>query len=429
MAQPAPQPASSDKKSAEAKQRGIDVMCNAAGLLALSIGTCVPARAPMVLAMKGGDAASTAQTMGLMSTAAAAAELLMNPILGGLSDKYGRKPFLVMAPAVTAVLHTAVFAMPKTLSVNFMDRVISGALIFGFTTPLGAALQDLIFSKPPTMAELGQIGAAGGKLGSNFGLGFCLGPLLGSKLGGEKAFGVSAVLFALTAAYVAKNFEETLPENERKEFDPTSITPFSFVKLFQTKAMATLAATIGLSSFGEYSNIYDINFLFMKTVMGWGQQQVGLFAAAFGASQILGGRVSKAVIESAGQETYSKLGFAAYIVGFACVGSAKSAVRLGLSLFFLMFGHQRSGEASALLTAHAGAKGMGRGEVTAASANLAAALKIIAPLMYARVFAHNTSGGRNRPGSPYFLICAFLVAAQAVFMSYDRDSLKKATAK
>merc|ERR1719223_791011 len=143
------------------------------------------------------------------------------------------------------------------------------------------------------------MGAAGGKVGSYFGLGFAFGPLLGSKLGGEKAFAVSSLLFAATAAYVAQNFEETLPESDRKDFDIKAVSPFSFLKLFQTKSMAVLSGVLGLSSFAEYANIYDINFLFLKTVMGYGQEQVGRFAAAFGVSQILGGRLSKSVIESA----------------------------------------------------------------------------------------------------------------------------------
>lgn len=409
-----------EERQEEELDRRTAVMCQAGGLIALSIATCVPARAPLVLSMMNGDAAATAQTMGLMSTAAAAIEVLMNPVLGRLSDKYGRKPFLVMAPCVTAALHLGVAAAPKNLKMNFADRCISGALIFGFMSPMAASFQDLWARK-----DLTKMAGNLAKYGSNIGLGFAAGPLIGAKLGGEKAFAVSALLFLSTAGFIVTNFEETLPEQERKEFDITAINPFSFVKLFQTSPMRTLSATIGLSSFAEYANIYDINFLFLKTVMGWGQEQVGKFAASFGVTQILGGLFSKKIIESVGLDKYSKMAFAAYIAGFGLLGSSKNAAQLAGALFCLLFGHQRALEAGTLLGEHAAAKGMGRGEIQGAQANLLAMLKIIAPLMYGKFFAYSTSGGRSKPGAPYFLICAFLVAAQGTFMTYDRSSLPK----
>merc|ERR1712183_623313 len=136
----------------------------------------------------------------------------------------------------------------------------------------------------------------------------------------------------------------------------------------------------------------------------------------------IGGALSKQLIQSAGQENYTKLAFAAYILGFGLLGSAKSVQQFALSLFFLMFGHQQNTEAGNLLAVHATAQGMGKGEVTAAGGNLVAVLKLIAPLLYARVFAFNTSGGRKRPGSPYFLICVFLMLSQLVFSTYDKKS-------
>merc|ERR1712039_246259 len=138
--------------------------------------------------------------------------------------------------------------------------------------------------------------------------------------------------------------------------DPSAINPFSFVKLF-TQAMAKLSSVLGLGSFGEYANIYDINFLFMKTVMGYGQNEVGLFATGFGVTQIGGGVVGKKMIEKLGQEGCTKLGNAAYIIGFALLGTAKGAKQLAVALFCLMFGHGRSGYPGILLSELATEKG------------------------------------------------------------------------
>lgn len=407
-----------DMRSEAELDKRLNVMCVSAGIMALSISICVPARAPLILAMKKGDASATAKTMGLMSSTAALLEIFMNPVLGRLSDKYGRRPFLMLGPAVTAILHTLVALFPTNLTLNFADRCISGAFIFAFVAPMQAALQDLLAGRDMT-----KLAITGARLGSNFGLGFAAGPFIGSKLSGGKAFAASAAIFLTNFAYIAANFKETLPEDKRKEFDITAINPFSFVHLFKTRAMATLSAVIGFSSFAEYANIYDINFLFMKTVMGYGQEQVGRFAGAFGITQILGGRISKKLMETIGLPSYSSLAYAAYFVGFVVMGSAKNAAMLGAALTCMTFGHQRASEAGILLAAHGTAAGMGRGEIQGAQGNLLAVLKIMAPILYGRLFAWSTSEGRSSPGSPYYLICAFLAAAQATFLTYDRSSL------
>ena len=255
------------------EQSTVKSMSFAGFLMAVAIAMCVPARAPLVLALKKGDAAATAKAMGLMSTAAAAIEFMLNPALGRLSDQYGRKPFLLMATLVNAFLHTLVAAFPRTLSLNVLDRAISGAMIFAFFNPIHASMQDLFAGE-----SLKKLGMAGASLGSAFGFGFALGPLLGAKLGGAKAFAGSTLMYLATAACIAFTFEETLEKKNRKEFDIRAANPFSFLKLFSTPKMATLMASGGLNSFGEYANIYDINFLYLKTVLGYGQNEVGMFA-------------------------------------------------------------------------------------------------------------------------------------------------------
>merc|ERR1719408_622759 len=80
-----------------------------------------------------------------------------------------------------------------------------------------------------------------------------------------------------------------------------------------------------------------------------------------------------------------------------------------------MFGHGRAAYPSMLLNEHAANRGMGRGEIGAACGNFLAVLKIIAPMLYGRLFAWATSNGRNLPGLPYLAICMFVTAAQGVF--------------
>merc|ERR1719456_2217961 len=98
------------------KERITRNLCIAQGLMMFSVTTVVPTRAPMVLKIKKGDAAATARAMGMMSGFAAVIELVVNPVLGKLSDQYGRKPFMMIAPIINAVLHSGVAIWPGSLA-------------------------------------------------------------------------------------------------------------------------------------------------------------------------------------------------------------------------------------------------------------------------------------------------------------------------
>lgn len=408
-------PASANAPASEisaSEQRKVNAICRFAFLAATAVSMCVPARGPLVLAMLKGDAAATGKIMGAMSTGAATIEFALNPGLGRLSDKYGRKPFILFATSVCAFLHSLVWAYPGSLPIMKLDRIISGAMIFCIANPVGAALQDLFSEK------LMNLGSALPKLAAHFGIGFALGPLLGSRLGGRQAFGVSAALFAAGAASVYTGFEETLQEERVKQFEISAANPFSFVRLFSTKAMAQLSVVQAFSSFADYANINDINFLFMNQVMGYGQKEVGLFAAGFGCTQIAGGLLNQHIIKSLGLKSSTIFSNMAYFVGFGLLGTARGFRQVALALFCFSWGHGRGFYPGSLMQGHAREAGMGNGEIQGVQANFMAVLKIIVPTFYGRLFAWATSGGRNMPGLPYYAVCMFIAASQMVFSSH-----------
>eukprot|EP00415_Alexandrium_ostenfeldii_P002390 UN2390 len=169
---------------------------------------------------------------------------------------------------------------------------------------------------------------------------------------------------------------------------------------------AMLSATTGLQSFGDYANVYDINFLYMKTVMGYGQAEVGNFATAVGITQIAGGVSMGKFIRGFGQKGATLYANLLWIVAFGIFGTSRTVAQLALSLAVMTFGHQRSTAVKTYLQKHAQATGMGAAEVQGAQANLLAVLKVLVPLMYGNIFAWATSKGKSMPGLPYFPIGA-----------------------
>eukprot|EP00441_Pelagodinium_beii_P033075 CAMPEP_0197639070 /NCGR_PEP_ID=MMETSP1338-20131121/13806_1 /TAXON_ID=43686 ORGANISM="Pelagodinium beii, Strain RCC1491" /NCGR_SAMPLE_ID=MMETSP1338 /ASSEMBLY_ACC=CAM_ASM_000754 /LENGTH=300 /DNA_ID=CAMNT_0043211745 /DNA_START=90 /DNA_END=992 /DNA_ORIENTATION=- len=296
---------------------------------------------------------------------------------------------------------------------QFLDRMVSGSMIFGFIGPLNASFADL-FAKNPQ--KLGMVMA---KSGSLMGLGAAVGPFIGAKLGGARSFLISALSFVATSLYVNTLLEETLTEDRRKKFQLSDINPVLFLKLYKKKTLGYLASSSALASFGDYVNVYDINNLFMIKVLGYGQSQIGTFATLVGVSQILGGQISSRIMKATSLKVSALLGNFWWLVGMIMMGSARTTPQAFAALLIWTFGHQRATPTSSYLQKYAAEEGMGRAEIVAAQGNLTAYLKVLAPLMYSNLFAVGTSNGRNLPGLPYFLIAALTVASQAAFMKAD----------
>jgi len=398
------------ERSEDAKDALASKICIALGLMMTSVTMCVPTRAPMVLSIKKGDAAATAKAMGLMSTMAAVIELVINPVLGKLSDEHGRKPFMTFTPLVSAFLHTLVAAMPGNLAMQFVDRMISGSMIFGFMAPLNASLADL-FAKNPQ-----KLGAMMAKAGSLMGAGAALGPFIGAKLGGARSFFISALAFVGTSFYVQTLMEETLTEDRKKAFKWSDINPLLFLKLYNKKTLAWLSSSSALASFGDYVNVYDINNLFMIKVLGYGQSQIGTFATLVGVTQILGGQISSKLIKATSLKLATVFGNIWWAVGMLMMGSARTTPQAFAALLIWTLGHQRATGTNSYVQKYAAKEDMGRAEIIAAQGNLSAYLKVLAPLLYSNLFALGTSNGHNMPGLPYFLISALTVLSQLAFL-------------
>lgn len=400
------QPEHEEEEEAE-RQRAARKLAISAGLMMTAVTMVVPTRAPMVLAIKKGDAAATAKAMGLMSTCAGLIELFLNPIIAKLSDQYGRKPFMTIAPLVNAFLHMLVAARPNALPMQFVDRMISGSMIFGFLAPQGAAMAD-VFAKTPE-----KLAVAAATAGMFFGVGTTIGPFIGSKLGGAKSFFASSMAFLAVAAFVQLGMNETLPKDSRKEFKLSSVNPLAFLALFKDKTLAMLAGVAMFQSFGDYVNIYDINNLYMIKVLGFQPAQIGNVAMTVGLSQIAGGAATSKLVKRIGLKSHVLFANLAWALGCAVLGTARTTPKLLAAIAIWTFGHQRANSVNVQLQTYGNAAGMGRGEIIAASGNLLAYVKIFVPLFYSNVFAWATSNGRNMPGLPYFII-AFLTGMSQI---------------
>lgn len=222
--------------------------------------------------MKGNTAAA-ARLTGTMASCAAMVELVINPLFGRISDRIGRKPFLVLAPLVNVILHTLVGLFPSTVGFNVLDRMVTGAFIPSFMTSVNAMNSDLYEGK--------KLAQAKSLIDMYFGIGILVGPVIGGRLGGANSFFASAVVALISSVYLYFSCEETLPQTNRAldvhlKDVLVGFNPFKFTQLFTTTPqLRNLTLVSGMQRLGDPSTIQDLNVIYARTKFGWSVGQTG----------------------------------------------------------------------------------------------------------------------------------------------------------
>src|SRR3954466_1657443 len=176
----------------------------------LALGLIAPVLPKLVLNFVGGDTADTAKWFGIFGTIFALMQFAFSPLLGVLSDRFGRRP-IILASNFGLGLDYIVMALAPSLGWLFVGRVISGITAASISTAM-AYISDIVAPEKRASA-FGMIGAA-------FGVGFILGPAVGGLLGNSDPrlpFWVAAGLSLANAAYGYLFVPESLPKERRKE--------------------------------------------------------------------------------------------------------------------------------------------------------------------------------------------------------------------
>src|SRR5262249_42499670 len=170
----------------------------------LSLGIIVPVLPKLVLAFEGGNSASAAAICGLFGTVYSAMQFVFAPLLGALSDRFGRRPVILLSNLALAVDYVIV-ALAPTVGWLFVGRVLSGICGASYT-PAGAYIADVT---PPERRAAGF-----GLISAAFGLGFVLGPALGGLAGSVNPrlpFWIAAGLSLANTLYGLLVLPESLP--------------------------------------------------------------------------------------------------------------------------------------------------------------------------------------------------------------------------
>lgn len=377
----------------------------------LALGMIIPVLPKLVTHFMNDDPAKAAQVFGLFGTTWAAMQFLASPILGALSDRFGRRP-VILASNFGLGLDYIVMALAPNIGWLFFGRLISG--ITAASVPTASAYIADVTTPEKRAAGFGMLGAA-------FGIGFVLGPAMGGLLGQHDKhlpFWVAAGLSLANAMYGTFVLPESLPKEKRAAFSWKRANPVGALKLLAGhRELFGLAAVIFLS-FLAHEVLPSTFVLYAGYRYGWGAATVGMTLAMVGicSGAVQGGLVGPAVRRFGERKTLIT-GLLCGALGFAIYGLAPTGHLFWLGIPVMAIWGLANPSMQGLMTKRVGPSEQGRLQGTLSS--LRGIGGMLGPGLFTLTFATFIKDKQSwhLPGAP------FLLAAVLLFVSMTTATL------
>jgi DHA1 family tetracycline resistance protein-like MFS transporter len=364
-----------------------------------------PLPAPVVTRMPHGTVALAAAIYGLFNTVFALMQFFFSPVIGSLSDRFGRRP-LILASNIGLGLNYALMAWAPNLAWLFLGRLISGITGASFGTA-SAYIADT--TAPEKRAN------AFGMLGAAFGAGFVLGPWLGGVLGDYSPrlpFIVAAGFSLANAAYGLLVLPESLPKPLRSGFSWKRANPIgALVLLRRHPELLSLAGVSFLSNLAQVS-LPSTVVLYVTYRYGWSTSSVGWTLGIVGVALIIVqvGIVGR-FVKRFGNRVAMVTGLLFGAVGLLIAGTAPSGGILWLGIPVIALWGLSGAACQTIMTHHVTAAE--QGQLQGANASLTGISELVGPTIFTLTFAYFV--GPERPkaesGAPFLLGTVILVAA------------------
>lgn len=369
----------------------------------LALGIIVPVLPKLVLQFLHGDISKSALIFGAFGTIFAVMQLFCSPILGMLSDRYGRKPIVVLSNLGTSIDYLA-WAIAPSLGWLFAVRVIMGMTTSSITTAF-AYITDI------TPAE--KRAGAMGMVSAAFGAGFIIGPAIGGILGNVNIhlpFYVCAAMSFANALYGYFVLPESLnPEDRQPRMAWERANPFGSLRMLRSHPELARLAAINFVEYIAHEVLPVIFTLYVMYRYSWNLAQVGWSLALVGASiAIVQMGVTGRVVTRLGERRTMILGLCFGVLSFAAIGGSANAI-VALIGFALLALWGLAGPTSQSLMTHRVSRSE-QGELQGALGGMRSIAMLIGPGLFSSLFAYSiaTSHAWKLPGASWFLAAALL---------------------
>lgn len=386
----------------------------------IGFGIIIPVMPVLIEELIHGDLSAASRWGGWLTFAFAFMQFLCAPILGNLSDRYGRRPVLLFSLLGFGIDYILIAVAP-TIGWLFVGRIIAGITGASFTTA-SAYIADI--SAPAERAKnFGMIGAA-------FGLGFIIGPVIGGLLGsmGSRVpFIAAAVLSLLNWLYGYFVLPESLDKANRRNFTWKRANPVgSLMHLRKYPALSGLIISLMLIYIAVHS-VQSTWAFFNMEKFKWDERMVGISLGVVGllVGLVQGGLI-RIVNPRLGNEKSIYIGLAFYSFGLVLFAFASQSWMMFAFLIPYCLGGICGPALQAVISNHVPPNE--QGELQGALTSLMSVTTIIGPPVMTNLFAYFTQKGAPVyfPGAP-FLLGAVLMLASTI-LAYRMFRTEKAAA-
>ena len=371
------------------------------------VGLVIPILPRLVEELRGGDVAAASHAVGALAALYSLMQFVFAPVLGSLSDQYGRRP-VILVSLLGSGLDYLMLAFAPTLPWFFIGRAINGISGANIT----AATAYIADISPPDRraANFGMIGAA-------FGLGFIAGPALGGLLGNHGLrlpFLVAAGLTLANWLYGYFVLPESLAPSNRRRFSWARANPVgSFVHLRRYPLVLGLAGTFFLMNLAHYG-LHSTWVLYTGYRYGWTTGQVGASLAVVGlAAAVVQGGLARRIIPALGEVRSMVSGLLIGAVSMAGYGLATSGWMIYAILAVGSLGGIGGPAAQGLISRSVPADE--QGALQGAITSLGSVAGFLAPLLATGLFGYFISDRApiHLPGMPFYIGSLLMLAALA----------------
>jgi MFS transporter, DHA1 family, tetracycline resistance protein len=371
----------------------------------LGLGLIIPVGPRLIESFVGSNTAEASKWSGWLVSVYAVVQFVFSPIVGSLSDRFGRRPVL-LASTFGQGLDYLLLAFTPSLWLFFVGRIIAGLTGASISTAT-AYIADV--TPPEKRAQsFGLIGAA-------FGLGFVVGPALGGLLGHYSLrlpFLVAAGLTLLNVSYGFFVLPESLRPENRRAFSLTNANPFgTLLTLSKYPVVLSLAATLFLSGMAQRA-LESTWVLSTKYRYGWDSIMTGLSLTAVGVgAAVVQGFLGRKIIPALGERKTLVMALAVQTLANLCYGLAPQGWMVFCVLPLAAFGGLAMPASQGLMSKSVPADRQGM--LQGGSSSLISLTQIIGPPLATHLFAFFISpeAPRSLPGAPFFFAACFLAVA------------------